>query len=259
VCCLNTSSRFRKLCLALVIALSVSACNGHNYPDFKARELKPGDPDYPLVKPYPEQLVHFTAKIPPSLFYEMSLRYKVPFATIENPDGTLNRLESPVGCRSKPTDQFYVELPLTVSKTGDTYQGNFVVDYFQPGNCGWRFDLALSPILRNPLFWYRTEYNGGPRDLIDSRLDIWCTRKTKIHPPIDPAERNKPNQVDKNNCVSLELARGLFLDLPAGFYESIPENERTDAEPGYIGRHTKSITVEFHDLDALVSDYTKSR
>jgi len=246
---------FRILIFALMISLGVSGCDLHHYPTFKDRELTPGDPDYPQVNPHPQQWVHITARIPASLFYALRLRYKVAFVTINNPDGTLNRYESPAGCRWKPTDEFYVELPLEAAKTGDTYQGDLAADYFQPGNCGWRLDLVLSPILRSPLVWYRTEYNGGPRDPLDSRLDIWCTREMKLHPQVPPAERSNPNRL--NNCVSLDFARRVFIDLPGGFFRSIPESERTDAEPGYIGRHTKSITVEFHDLDALVSDYTK--
>jgi hypothetical protein len=239
------------LCLVLALALSVCACNPHHYPNFKTRELKPADPDYPLVNPHPKQLVHFTAKIPPALFYPLSLRYKVAFVTVDNPDGSLNRYESPAGCRWQPTDEFYVELPLVTAKAGDTYQGDFAADYFQPGSCGWRLDGVLSPILRTPLVWYRTESKGPPQDASDSRLDIWCTQKMKIHSQINPAERNNPKRI--NNCVSLDFARRVFIDLPGGFYRSIPEGERTDAAPGYIGSQTKSITVEFHDLDALVA------
>jgi hypothetical protein len=216
----SASIRFLIHFLVLAIGLGVSACDIHHYPNFKGRELKAGDPDYPPVNPHPAQFVQFTAKIPPALSQELSIRYKVGFITFENKDGSLNRYEAPPGCRWKPTDEFYVELPLPVAKSGDTYQARFAIDHFLPGNCGWRFDLILSPILRNPLLWYRSEYNGGLRDQADTRLDTWCTKKSNVHPQIDPAIRDRPDQV--NNCASLGSVSGFFIDLPAGFYESIP-------------------------------------
>jgi hypothetical protein len=71
-------------------------------------------------------VVQFTAVIPPSISTEFILRYEVAYVTRNNKDGSLLAYEGPPGSRWKPTDAFFVELPLKMAKqSGDTYQGGF--------------------------------------------------------------------------------------------------------------------------------------
>ena len=81
--------------LILAIAFCASACDVHHYPNFKGRELKPGDPDYPPLNPHPTHVVQFTAVMPPSISTEFILRYEVAYVTRNNKDGSLLALEGP--------------------------------------------------------------------------------------------------------------------------------------------------------------------
>lgn len=233
----------------LLFAACTSGCGIHTYPNIQARALSAGDKDYPALNPHAAHVIEFSAIIPPSISPRFYVQYSVSYSTIRNKDGSLLRYESPLGCRWKQTDQFYVVLPLATVKLGNTYRGGFAIDRFHPGKCGWTFSEILSPMLRAPLAWYR-DYTSGPGDQLARRVDIWCTKHTNIHPYIDLARRNDLNEV--NNCASLSLVSGVFINLPPGFLASVPEAERQDGRPGVIGRHTQALTVEFHDLDELV-------
>jgi hypothetical protein len=275
--------RRRRGVLVLAIALCLPGCN--KYPNFQSRELKPGDPDYPMVNDHPGQVVQFTAIVPPTLPNELRIFYSVDFITRNNPDGTLLAYESPSPkCRWKPTDEFYVELPIQLKKEGNTYRGSIALDYFQPGSCGWHFSQMRSPIVRNPVISYGNIFHGRPVDLakitpilrdpsaglgakslgtpileshgdgINERIDIWCTQQSKNPPNKDPNVRNQPDQI--NNCADLRFANGFFIDLPADLYASVPRNELMDGPPLFLDRtHAQSIILEFHDIDELVADY----
>ena len=239
--------------LILAIAFCASACDVHHYPNFKGRELKPGDPDYPPLNPHPTHVVQFTAVMPPSISTEFILRYEVAYVTRNNKDGSLLALEGPPGCRWKPTDEFSVELPLKMAKqSGDTYQGGFAVDHFQAGKCGWHFTDMVSPILRAPAVLYRDRFNAG--DQGDNKIDLWCTHKRKVAPK-QPATRDDENQVI--DCAPLTMMGG-YIDLPDGFYASIPENQRANGR-ALIAGHARSITVELHDIDAAIAGYAQNR
>lgn len=240
---------------SLMICLYVSGCDIHHYPHFQGRALAPGDKDYPIPNPHPLHILQFSATIPPTISPRFYVRYSVSYRTLLNKDGSLLRYESPPGCRWRQTDEFYVELPLRLDKQGDRYQGDVALDRFQPGKCGWNFSEILSPVSRTPLAWYR-DYHSGQGNQADRQLDIWCTRKSNIHPYVDPARRNDLNEL--NNCADLTLVSGLFINLPPGFFASVPVDERSDGQPGIIARDTQSLTVRFHDLDELVRTYPKT-
>ncbi|HVW68427.1 MAG TPA: hypothetical protein VHB68_05595 [Steroidobacteraceae bacterium] len=221
------------------------------------RALRPSDPDFPSINSNPQKIVDFAVKVPPSVSAQFSIYYSVELITHRNADGSVDWFESPHGCRWRTANRFYVELPLQLTKDGDIYRGKFALDQFEPGNCGWHFDRMLSPMLRYPLVVYRGDYNDRPGDQTDIRLDIWCTRKSKGHPHIDPRRRHDLNQV--NNCADLVFAAGAFTDVPRALWDSVPIDARMNGGPGFIARHARSISVEFHDLDELIPSYPDRR
>jgi hypothetical protein len=240
--------------LILAIAFCASACDVHHYPNFKGRELKPGDPDYPPVNPHPTHVVQFTAVMPPSISTEFILRYEVAYVTRNNKDGSLLAYEGPPGCRWKPTDEFFLNIPMKLEKTGDIYRGSFALDQFQPGSCGWRFAVMLSPMLRTPAVTYRDDYNGGLGDQADNSGEIWCTHKRKVPPQMD-ATHDKTNQV--TDCADLGFVTG-YIESAKEFWQSFPLRQRTAGWRGFIAGHARSITIEFHDIDPIYADFEKT-
>jgi len=70
-----------------------------------------------------------------------------------------------------------------------------------------------------------------------------------------PATRDDANQVI--DCAPLTMMGG-HIDLPDGFYASIPENQRANGR-ALIAGYARSITVELHDVDAAIAGYAQSQ
>jgi hypothetical protein len=81
-----------------------------------------------------------------------------------------------------------------------------------------------------------------------AQLDIWCTTFA--------GRDNVPAKA----CESLQ---GLGHNFPGAvdpaFIQSIPESEREDGPPAYLGVGASSVVVGFHDIDALRANRLQAR
>jgi hypothetical protein len=131
---------------------------------------------------------------------------------------------------------------LELSRSGEAYQGDVVIDRFEPSGCGWQFGGIV----------YNTENPSSVGDLIarvggrandqeSYKLDIWC---------IKLPEKRVINAAEPEMCDSLSFLKGEKLISPE-FFASVPEEEKNNAGPVPIGPKTQSVLVRFHDLDAI--------
>jgi len=217
----------------------------------RAWALKPGDQNYPLLNPSPAQLVQFTAIVPPSLSSDFHLKYFVETnQDAENP----RVLHSPPGCEWTQKTPFYIDLPLTLERSGDRYTGSFSPDMFQPGKCRWHLFAIDSPIANSWLVFFNQSLHQTPHPLpgLDLTADVrhlWCAHRNQGR-----AWAAAPNQ--SINCVPFE-AIGVWTELPNGFVNSVPIEE---TQPGnhIITQYLKTLSIELYDVDVSVSDYLKT-
>lgn len=215
-------------------------------PNPSTQALQPGDVNYPVVNPTPEQVVKFTAIIPdgwPADFHliymvnvEQQIRFGKPF--------------SPLGCAWTQNKQFYVDVPLVLQKYDKVYKGEFTVDYFLPGACQWSMYNITSPVLR-PALAIRTHSEhpnskpGHGLDLTRENLHIWCTKHGK-------GFKKSAALNDQYDCTSFNMVE-IFTDLPAGFKETVPEEQRDWSN--LFTQYLREMSVEIHDLDKLIPEY----
>jgi hypothetical protein len=241
---------------ALMLSVAaLSACDLSPTPDAAVQTPRPyrsGDPNVPVRNAHPNDPVQFTATVPPSLKKDFTALYGISWVEVLNKDGSLNRVESPPGCPISPRDGFSVTIPIALEKDGNAYRGTVALDAFTPGPCLWRFEEISSALMRTAVVtrqWSRSK--AGSRDI---RVDVWCTLHHKL--VSDSAHPSALNQL--YNCVPLDVAP-FFVDLPPGFYKSIPEYQRPlNTLVPELGPNTRSIDVEFHDLDELIPAYSRT-
>lgn len=215
-------------------------------PNSPAQALQPGDVNYPVVNPAPEQVVKFTAIIPDGWPAEFRLLYMV---TVDQQNKS-KKLISPPGCAWKQNKQFYVDVPLLLQRQDKVYKGDFTVDYFLPGACQWSMYNINSPVLRSALVFriHSSHPNSQPGlglDLTKQKLHIWCTKHGK-------GLKKSAALNEQYDCTPFGMVE-LFTDLPVGFKETVPEEQRD--WPNTFSQYLREMSVEIHDLDQLIPEY----
>lgn len=238
----------------LVVLIALGGCE-QPPPDVTARNrapraLVPGDPDYPIVNPTPKQLIAFTAIVPATLSHDFHLKYFVVLNYDDSVWGSF--VTSPHECRWTKDNQFFVDQQIALKQSGTTYTGHFAQDHFLPGACGWHLSVLLNPDYNSgqtgwgeravvffvdrpfvreaqPPIGERTAYSLSPH------LSIWCTR-----------------QSGQLFCTSFGALESLVPHIPQRIRQSVPQ--RDDLLNIEISPYATSLTIEFHDFDALVRD-----
>jgi hypothetical protein len=238
-----------------------SACQQSEIP--KGRVLTPGAADYPTLNPDPQQVVKFIAVVPAGLSSEFHLHY---FVDRQEDPNDPSHYTSPPGCDWTQKSTFAVDMPLKLEKAGDTYKGSFALDHFQPGPCGWHLDSitspnygtgsADSPKLRLPFLWFlhsdaTTSHPAATVDLTTEHIHLWCTHRAEPPPQF-------PQWKGRLFCSSPDALRYQVKDVPADFWASI-RTEEFFVSNTYATQYLRSLTVEFHDLDAMLDAYPRIR
>jgi hypothetical protein len=242
-------SALRRFMLTFGAILSITGCGVA--PDVKNVQLQPGDSNYPQLTESPKQIVQFTAIVPDSLSSEIHLIYNVRW---HQDDRDPNKFTSPEGCAWTQQSPFYVDMTLALKRKGNSYTGSFSPDIFQRGDCDWHLTEIDSPNVRTAIaFFIDTLHTSGHPftglDLTTYSSHIWCTRKGN-HPPRKSTQLN-----ELIDCTNFEMI-GLFTSPPPGFEVSVPLEDRKWNNT--ITKYLTSLTVKFHDLDALIPAYVES-
>lgn len=240
------ASRARLTSVLLGAAFAIAGCDHPPHisadlqrPERKSAEVKPGDIDYPLENARATHAVQFTAIVPPTL----SLRFWYGYhASLDQEDTESGN----TACQRQTEDEIptpvYVDLPLQLVQTGDTYRGTLVVDRFAPGSCHWTFSgiSVLSDEPRSHGTQLAAVYADDADTAPDYHLDEWCIRA----PEFDP---QRPEI-----CLSLNALQRLGIGISPDFIKTVALTERDDGRAAHVTPNTRTITVEFHDLDALL-------
>ena len=192
---------------------------------YQSSEVEPGDPEYPKENLHPTRRIELTAVVPTTL--------SVSFGTVWSGNGCKREIGVAV------TATVSLGLPLELSRSGEVYRGDVVIDRFEPGSCGWQFGgIAFNTENPPSVGDLIATYDGRADDQESYELDIWCIKL--------PEENAAKPEV----CDSLSyLFKGPKVISPE-FFASVPEGERDNGGPAPIGPKTQSILVRFHDLDA---------
>lgn len=112
-----------------------------------SKTLAPSDASQPYGNPFPKHIVTIHGAVSKSLNIKLSAYY-----ITTNP--------SPA-CQSTPTYTAgaiegaifpsQVSVPLTISRSGNKFSAQFIVDYFLPGLCEWRFSDVSAEVSKNSL------------------------------------------------------------------------------------------------------------
>jgi hypothetical protein len=210
---------------SLAILLCLFACSRD-----VSLEVKPGESGYPEENLHPTQIVQITAILPRTL----SVMVRAGYSVSSNYPACQRRVglavSAPIG----------LNIPIQLSGSGESYRGTVVVDQFEPGMCGWQFAgvgfTSEKPSSEGALI---ARYDGRKDDPQGYTLDIWCKN----------AARQNPQRPEF--CFSLKFLETFPGLIAPDLVASVPERERDNAGPARIGPNTRSITVLFHDLDAI--------
>lgn len=217
--------------ISTVVVFGVAACLG-GCGQHETAEVKPGQPDYPTLNPNPSHVVQFLAIVPATLSVDFGLTYGA----------------SPIGksCQREVglavTVPLYLGIPLQLTSSGESYRGQFAIDQFNPGGCDWSFVGVGSSVKGSVGGAAVVSHDGRSFGVADVHLDIWCV---KIPHPVDP----KLPEIC-GNLSSLESFQGA---VSPQFVTTVPANERGSGSATFIGLNAETITVRFHDIDAMRS------
>jgi hypothetical protein len=207
---------------------------------YQTSEIKPGEADYPQENPNPVQTLAITANIPSDPKVRFIARYRVS----PSAGGTMQSGQS---CQREVglavTAPYVLHLQVPMARNGDSYAGAVTVDRYLPGRCKWQFvDLTLD-VDGSGLEPFPFAHTGNqPGESTDNQLDIWCTRKLKLF----------PNQTVA--CGDLRALTVRFLEqIPLTLIDSIKTRGEARDGPVIIGPNTRSLTIRFHDLDAMLT------
>lgn len=228
------------------VVLAVSGC-GHSAQETvdqptrhaKTSRLRPGELDYPVDNPSPSHSVQFIAIVPPSLSIRFQYGYR---ASVDQKDADTGDTACQRQVAPEIAEPLFVEQTLSLVQNGDTYRGTFAIDRFQPGICNWAFSgisaLADDPSSRGTLL--AAVYDDHGNALPDDHLDEWCIKA----PAIDPEY--------PEICLSLKALQRLRIPIPADFVAAVPLSQQDDGRAAHVGPNSRTITVQFHDVDALL-------
>jgi len=189
-------------------------------------EVHPGDPQYPAENRHASATVDFTALVPTTLHPLFSSTYLSSAPACRRTFSP--NLQRPLG----------LDVPVKLTRTGNSYVGALAIDRFLPGHCDWRFVGAgyetRDPAAYGGVLLRYDDRRDGPAAV---RLDIWCAQ----------ARRGDPSHPEL--CGSLKFLASFQGVISPERLAAAPEDERGDSE-ATIGPNTRTVVVEFHDVDA---------
>jgi hypothetical protein len=185
-----------------------------------SRNVAPGDPDYPIASSHPTQIVDLTIVDPPSIKLEFLVGY-------EGWGGGKCSYEWG-GASSRP---YSVAEPLLMARSGNVLHGQVILDKYYPGDCGWAFAGVF----------YKTVNSDRSAELlrvdpnrVTARSDVYCLKSDGT-----------------TFCSSAAGWKGeLNGPIAQADYDAILASGAAHFTPAYIALSTRSVFIQFHDLDA---------
>jgi hypothetical protein len=194
-------------------------------------KLKPGDFSYPAVISKPNLVIPLIMSSPDWVGMQL-------FATYVS-DANLFCGYEIFGVGRYP---YGVHVPINMTRAGDEYRGDVVIDRFKPGHCHWRFTGVSyggwANGTGNSLATFAE--NGGSPAIPEPQIEFWCYRVTYEHKPVQ-------------NCEELAFLRwsNAIRAVSPEFLSKFTAEEKGHSHDIRMTKTTKQIRVNLHDLNAL--------
>lgn len=209
-------------------------------------DVKPGQIDYPLRNEHPVRVLTLTGTLPATLRIRFLVNYTAIVPPTSVPPEAINHCAfRDVANILRPFD---ITEPLHITRDGAHFRATVVADKYLPGPCQWHFNLVgftvpngVGPLAEG---WFARAYEARRDvqylgDLYEGPIDEWC--KKNPYPP----DARRPEQC--GNLSTIQVVAPIRSEL----LERIAVDERRDQVSVWVFPDTRSIEVDFHDLDAL--------
>lgn len=225
--------------------------------DYPHRDVLPFQPNFPRLNPHPMRSLLITGTMPSSLPIRFVAYYAATLPRLGQKGYRSCYRSVPLG----PSPPLHVTEPLQIVRHGVYYEASVTVDKYEPGYCGWRLASVTYEVLNSLEYGLRgTEagWIGSPvvaflhaDDNVDEhggykfwmgRLDVWCIRERLPEKPQFP-------QI----CGVLRGLGPRYDALP------VPAAERGDNMETYATRDTRTVEINFHDLNAWMAEHAARR
>jgi hypothetical protein len=194
-------------------------------------ELKPGDFSYPGVISKPNLVIPLILSEPDWVGMQLVANYVS--------DANLFCGHEILGAGRYP---YWVSVPINMTRAGDEYRGDVVIDRFKPGHCHWRFvDVGYggwAEGIWNSLAVFAE--SGGLPAVPGPRIEFWCYRVTY-------------EQKSVRNCEELAFLRqsNAMRAVSPEFLSKFTAEEKGHMHTIRVTTQTKEIRINLHDLNAL--------
>jgi hypothetical protein len=213
--------------IVCLVALAMTSCG-------RRHNVGPNEPDYPVINPTPKLVIHLNVIAPPSIPRKFLIGY------ISNADSVPNT--SPSTCWYTTglgvIHSFSVAETLSLKRAGDYESGDIVIDKYLPGRCDYRIAgawyFAFDEESQEEFLHFDAETSHGTT----ARVDIWCVT---VPMPKQPRKACSPLWLWKADLPEL---------VTATIFDRIATSGGDKGPPIEIGPDTRSVTVQFHDLNA---------
>jgi hypothetical protein len=194
-------------------------------------ELKPGDFSYPAVISKPKLVIPLILLEPDWVGVQLVATYAS--------DANLFCGHEILGVGRFP---YGVSVPINMTRAGNEYRGNVVIDRFKPGRCHWRFAAVTyggwAEGIRNSLAVLAE--SGGLPAIPEPQIEFWCYRVTYEQKPV-------------RNCEELAFLRwsNAIRAVSPEFLSQFTAEEKGHMHTIRVTTQTKNIRINLHDLNAL--------
>jgi hypothetical protein len=186
-----------------------------------SRNVEPGDPDYPIASSHPTQIVDLTIVDPPSI----KLEFKVGYTGW----GGGRCSYEWGGASSRP---YSVAEPLLMARSGNVLHGQVILDKYYPGDCGWTFAGVFYKLASDP---------GQSQEVI-------LIDPSRVTPRKDDYCKTEDGVTSCGDAAGWSLMRN--GPITKADYDAIAASGVAHGTPAYISPSTRSVLIQFHDLDA---------
>jgi hypothetical protein len=201
--------------------------------DADARELKPGDANYPIETAIPTRVIPFVVSGMEFSNYKFNAGY--------GSDVKLCGHQIALGGYFP----YGLTIPIEMASTeGGKYRGSIIIDKFQSGKCGWKF-IAVGytrPDGVGNALGVLKERQSNPLPQAAPHIEMWCYRVTE-------GQFKSPDP----KCEILGLLRWPNAErrVSAEFLATFSDQQQHDNGWAAITTETKELSVEFHDLNGI--------
>ena len=236
---LRSDKKMARAALKFAFLVSIACVAGCGRSLYRTSEIQPGEADYPVANRKPQHVLEFRTQVPPGLIVHFAANYRVSASA----GGTF---ASGTSCQRERgmsgSAAFTLSVPIKFANIGKDLVGQVPIDGFEPGRCDWTFtdisyEVETSEVEAQPLAYYY----GRQGEPSDRKVDIWCTRKEKF-------------EGQSVFCAGLHFLNLKFPQLvPKSALTTEAQAGQANDDPVNLGLASESLTVQFHDFDAMFS------